>query len=129
MINKKNSTSLTPNNAALLMIDHQSGISNGIADMSQTEFLNNVTALAKIGRMFKLPTIITTSATDGPNGPLLGKVTEILPDAPIIHRPGQINAWDHEEFVAEVKKTGRKKLILAGVSTDVCLWRLPPFQP
>lgn len=121
MLNKTNSTSLTPNNAALLMIDHQSGISNGVADMSQTEFLNNVAALAKVGRMFKLPTIITTSAADGPNGPLLGKVTEILPDAPVIHRPGQINAWDHEEFVAEVKKTGRKKLILAGVSTDVCL--------
>jgi nicotinamidase-related amidase len=121
MLNKTNSTSLTPNNAALLMIDHQSGISNGVADMSQTEFLNNVAALAKVGRMFKLPTIITTSAADGPNGPLLGKVAEIQPDAPVIHRPGQINAWDHEEFVAEVKKTGRKKLILAGVSTDVCL--------
>jgi len=110
-----------PDNAALLMIDHQSGISNGVADMSQTEFLNNVTALAKVGRMFELPTVITTSATDGPNGPLLGKVTEILPDAPVIHRPGQINAWDNDEFVAEVKKTGRQKLILAGVSTDVCL--------
>ena len=121
MLTKKNSTSLTPGNAALLMIDHQSGISNGVADMSQTEFLNNMVALAKVGRMFKLPTIITTSAADGPNGPLLGKVTEILPDAPVIHRPGQINAWDHEEFVAEVKKTARKKLILAGVSTDVCL--------
>ena len=121
MLNQKDSTSLTPDNAALLMIDHQSGISNGITDMSQTEFLNNVTALAKIGRMFKLPTIITTSATDGPNGPLLGKVTEILPDAPVIHRPGQINAWDHEDFVHEVKKTGRPKLIIAGVSTDVCL--------
>ncbi len=121
MTNKTNSTSLTPANAALLMIDHQSGISNGVADMSQTEFQSNVAALAKVGRMFKLPTIITTSAEDGPNGPLLGKVTEILPDAPVIQRPGQINAWDHEGFVAEVKKTGRKKLILAGVSTDVCL--------
>jgi nicotinamidase-related amidase len=120
-IKKYSADRLTPENAALLMIDHQCGISNGVADMSQTEFINNVAALAKVGRMFKLPTIITTSAADGPNGPLLGKVTEILPDAPVIHRPGQINAWDHEEFVAVVKKTGRQKLILAGVSTDVCL--------
>ena len=112
---------LTPENSALLMIDHQTGISNGIADMSQTEFQNNVVALAKTGRMFDLPSIITTSAADGPNGPLLNSITKILPNAPIVHRPGQINAWDCEEFVAEVKKLGRKKLILAGVSTDVCL--------
>jgi len=112
---------LTPKNSALLMIDHQTGISSGVADMSQTEFTNNVVALAKTGRMFDLPTVITTSAADGPNGPLLNFITEILPSAPIVHRPGQINAWDCEEFVAEVKKVGRKKLILAGVSTDVCL--------
>jgi len=112
---------LTPKNSALLMIDHQTGISNGIADMSQTEFQNNVVALAKTGRMFDLPSVITTSATDGPNGPLLNSITEILPNAPVIHRPGQINAWDCEEFVEEVKKLNRKKLILAGVSTDVCL--------
>ncbi len=112
---------LAPDNAALLMIDHQTGISNGIADMSQTEFKNNVDALAKTGRMFDLPSLITTSASDGPNGPLFHSITEILPNAPVIHRPGQINAWDCEEFVEAVKKLGRKKLILAGVSTDVCL--------
>ena len=112
---------LTPENAALLMIDHQTGISNGVTDMSQTEFQNNVLALTKTGRMFNLPTLITTSASDGPNGGLFDFIPEILPDAPIIHRPGQINAWDCKEFVEAVKKLGRKKLILAGVSTDVCL--------
>ena len=112
---------LTPDNSALLLIDHQTGISNGVADMSQTEFQNNVIALAKVGRMFELPSLITTSASDGPNGPLLNSITEVLPNAPIVHRPGQINAWDCEEFVESVKKLGRKKLILAGVSTDVCL--------
>ena len=112
---------LTPENAALLLIDHQAGISNGITDMSQPEFKNNLIALAKIGKMFGLPSVITTSAANGPNGPLIGDIVEILPDAPVIHRPGQINAWEHEEFVATVKKSGRKKLIMAGVSTDVCL--------
>lgn len=112
---------LTPDNSAMILVDHQTGISNGVADMSQTEFQNNVLALAKVGRMFKLPTLITTSAADGPNGPLLHSITEVLPDTPIVHRPGQINAWDCEEFVDAVKKLGRKKLIMAGVSTDVCL--------
>ena len=48
-------------------------------------------------------------------------IREILPDAPIVHRPGEINAWDNADFVAAVKKTGRKKLIIAGVSTEVCV--------
>jgi len=112
---------LSPDNSAVVLVDHQTGISNGIADMSQTEFQNNVVALAKITRMFELPVLITTSAADGPNGPLLDSITEVLPNAPIVHRPGQINAWDCEEFVEAVKKLGRKKLIMAGVSTDVCL--------
>jgi len=112
---------LTPENAALLLIDHQTGISNGITDLTQTEFKNNLIALAKIGKIFGLPSVITTSAANGPNGPVINDIVEILPDAPVIHRPGQINAWEHEEFVAKVKKSGRKKLIMAGVSTDVCL--------
>lgn len=112
---------LTPDNAALVLVDHQTGISGGVADLSQTEFQNNVVALAKIGKMFNLPVVITTSDSTGPNGPVLNAILEILPDAPIIHRPGQINAWDSEEFVEAVKKLGRKKLIMAGVSTDVCL--------
>lgn len=112
---------LTPANSAMILVDHQTGISNGIADMSQTEFQNNVVALAKTARMFDLPTLITTSAADGPNGPLLNSITEILSDAPVVHRPGQINAWDSDEFVQAVKNLNRKKLIMAGISTDVCL--------
>lgn len=76
-------------------------------------------ALAKVGRLFKLPTDITTSA--GANGLRLPGLTDILPHAPIIRRPGEINAWGNGEFVAAVKKTGRKKLVVAGVSTEVCV--------
>jgi nicotinamidase-related amidase len=121
MSTAKNTDWLTPDNAALLMVDHQTGISNGVADQSLPEFTNNVMALAKVGQLFKLPTVFTTSADDGPNGPLLSGLTEILPDAPIIRRPGEINAWGNKDFVAAVKETGRKKLIVAGVSTEVCV--------
>lgn len=112
---------LTPDNAAVLFVDHQTGLSNGIQDQSIPEYLNNVTALAKMTRSFGLPAIMTTSAADGPNGPLLPAITSLLPDAPVIARPGQINAFHNEEFVEAVKKTGRKKLIIAGVSTEVCV--------
>lgn len=70
---------------------------------------------------FKLPTILTTSFETGPNGPLLPELKEQFPDAPFIARPGQINAWDNEEFVAAVKATGKKQLIIAGVVTEVCV--------
>lgn len=112
---------LTPDNAAMLLIDHQTGLSNGVQDQSVPEYITAVTALVKLADGFKLPTVITTSAADGPNGPVLPMITQTLPDAPVIHRPGQINAWDSKEFVAAVKKTGRKKLVVAGVSTEVCV--------
>lgn len=114
-------TRLTADNTAVLFVDHQTGLSNGVADQSLPEYKNNVLALAKLTRAFKLPAVLTTSAADGPNGPFLPEVRAILPDAQIVHRPGEINAWDNEEFVAAVKATGRKKLLVAGVSTEVCV--------
>jgi nicotinamidase-related amidase len=114
-------TRLTSDNTAVLFVDHQTGLSNGVADQSLPEYKNNLLALAKLTRAFKLPAVITTSAADGPNGPFLPEVRSILPDAPIVQRPGEVNAWDNKEFVAAVKATGRKKLLVAGVSTEVCV--------
>lgn len=112
---------LTPENAVLLLVDHQTGLSNGIQDQSVPEYITSVTALLKLAKTFKLLTVITTSASDGPNGPILPVITQTLPEATIVQRPGEINAWDNKDFVAAVKNTGRKKLIVAGVSTDVCV--------
>lgn len=112
---------LTAENAAVLFIDHQTGLSNGIQDQSVPEYTTAVTALAKLANVFKLPSVITTSDAEGPNGPIMPILPQLLPDAPLIHRPGEINAWDNMEFVDAVKKTERKKLIIAGVSTEVCV--------
>lgn len=112
---------LTADNAALLLVDHQTGLSNGVQDQSLPEYLAAVAGLTKLAKAFNLPTVITTSAADGPNGPVLPIITQTLPNAPIVHRPGEINAWDNNDFVEAVKKTGRKKLIVAGVSTEVCV--------
>ena len=107
--------------AALLLIDHQAGLLSLVHDYSATEFRNNVKALAAVGKFFNLPTVLTTSFQDGPNGPILPELTETFPDAPLIARPGQINAWDNEDFVKAVKDTGKTQLIIAGVVTDVCV--------
>jgi len=112
---------LDKDQAAVLLIDHQAGLLSLVRDFGPDEFKNNVLALADIAKFFNLPTILTTSFEQGPNGPLVPELKKMFPDAPYIARPGQINAWDNADFVAAVKKTGRKQLIIAGVVTDVCV--------
>lgn len=112
---------LDKNNAAVLFVDHQTGLINLVQDYTPNEFKNNVLALADIAKYFNLPSILTTSFENGPNGPLVPELKEILPKAAYIPRPGQINAWDNEDFVKAVKSTGKKQLIIAGVVTDVCV--------
>lgn len=112
---------LSKDNATLLMIDHQTGLMQLVRDYSVDEFKNNVLALADIAQLFNIPTILTTSFEEGPNGPLLPELKEKFPHAPYVARPGQINAWDNADFVNEVKKINRKKLIIAGIVTDVCV--------
>lgn len=112
---------LDKDDVALLMVDHQAGLLSLVRDYSMDEFKNNVLAVADIAKFFDLPTILTTSFADGPNGPLVPELKETFPDAPLIARPGQINAWDNEDFVQAVKDTGKKQLLIAGVVTDVCV--------
>ena len=114
-------TRLDKDNAAVLMVDHQAGLLSLVRDIDPDKFKNNVLALADLAKYFKLPTILTTSFEDGPNGPLVPELKEIFPKAPFVPRPGQINAWDNEDFVKAVKATGRKQLIIAGVVTEVCV--------
>ena len=79
-------------------------------------FKNNVLALASAAKFFNLPTILTTSFEQGPNGVIIPELKEKFPDAPFIPRPGQINAWDNEDFVKAVEATGKKQLIAAELS-------------
>jgi nicotinamidase-related amidase len=112
---------LNKDDAVVLLVDHQTGLISLVQDFSPNEFKNNVLALADCAKFFGLPTILTTSFEKGPNGPLVPELKEMFPDAPYIPRPGQINAWDNDDFVAAIKATGRKQLIIAGVVTDVCV--------
>lgn len=107
--------------AAVLLVDHQTGLLSLVRDIEPDRFRNNVLALADLARYFELPTLLTTSFENGPNGPLLPELKELFPEAPYIARPGQINAWDNADFVRAVKATGRKQLIVAGVVTEVCV--------
>ena len=112
---------LDKDQAAVLLVDHQAGLLSLVRDIDPDKFKNNVLALADLAKYFKLPTILTTSFEDGPNGPLVPELKQLFPQAPFIPRPGQINAWDNEDFVKAVKATGKKQLIIAGVVTEVCV--------
>jgi len=112
---------LNKDDAAVLLVDHQSGLLSLVRDIDPDKFKNNVLALADAAKYFGLPTILTTSFEDGPNGPIVPELKETFPDAPFIARPGQINAWDNEDFLAAVRATGKKQLIVAGVVTEVCV--------
>jgi nicotinamidase-related amidase len=107
--------------AAMLLIDHQSGLFQTVRDMDMTVLRNNATALAKIASLCSIPVITTASVPEGPNGPLIPEIHENAPHAQYVARKGQINAWDNPDFVAAVKATGKKTLIVAGTITSVCM--------
>ena len=112
---------LAYDNAALLLVDHQVGTMNfGLSDIDALHLKNQTLWLAEAAKAFGLPVVLTTSNPDGANGPLFPELTATLPEAPVIDRL-IINAWNDPKFVEAVKKTGRKKLVIAGVTADVCL--------
>ena len=112
---------INPADAAMLLIDHQSGLFQTIGDMPMPDLRRYATALAKIATLAKMPVITTASVPQGPNGPLIPEIHESAPHAQYVARTGQINAWDNPDFVAAVKATGKKQLIIAGTITSVCM--------
>ncbi|KAF9473048.1 ycaC protein [Pholiota conissans] len=108
------------NNAMLLVVDHQIGLFQLVRDFEPDQYRNNILAHAAIGKVFNLPTILTTSAETGPNGPLPKEIVDMHPNAPFIKRNGEVNAWDNSDFRKAVKATGKKQVIMGGIVTDVC---------
>lgn len=107
--------------AVMLLIDHQSGLFQTVNDMPMPELRARAAALAKIATLSNIPVITTASVPQGPNGPLIPEIHANAPHAKYVARRGEINAWDNPEFVAAVKATGRKTLIIAGTITSVCM--------
>lgn len=111
---------LTPTNTAVLLIEMQSGLLTGVADQTQAEFRNSLSGVIGLIQAFSLPTVITT-INEPINGPLLPELAAAFPNAPVIRRQGEINAWDNDEVVKAIKNTKREKLLVAGISTDGCV--------
>ena len=110
---------LTSENAALVLVDHQVGLMTGVRDYSTGELKHNVVALAKAAKALKLPIIVTTTARDSMWGPTFPELVEALPGIEIIDR-SSVNAFDDARVARAIEATGRKKLIFAGISLEVC---------
>jgi nicotinamidase-related amidase len=110
---------LTSESAALVLVDHQVGLMTGVRDYSTGELKHNVVALAKAANALNLPIIVTTTARDSMWGPTFPELVEALPGVPIIDR-SSVNAFDDPNVAKAIMATGRKKLIFAGISLEVC---------
>lgn len=112
---------LSPTNSALILIDYQPPILMGVKNIDHEELINNTTGLIKTAVIYDLPIIFSHVAV-GLNGydPMIEELRELAPNAIFIDRTN-VNAWEEPEFVAAVEATGRKKLIMGGLWTDVCL--------
>jgi nicotinamidase-related amidase len=108
---------------ALLLIDHQVGTMQLIKNLPVDLVKRHSLALAKTARILSLPVVMTSSQEDRMQGPLLPELEGLLPDAyrARIQRAGIVNAWADPAFRAAVLATGRRNLVMAGVTTDVCL--------
>jgi nicotinamidase-related amidase len=117
------SSIFTAENSALLLIDHQIGTMKLIHNIPLEVVKRNTLALAKTAKILNIPVILTSSQEENIQGTLLPELAEILPAAfeTRIKRAGIVNAWNDPNFKAAVEATGRKNLIVAGVTTDVCL--------
>ena len=109
-------------NAAMLLIDHQVGTMGWVKSIPFEEMKRNALMLAQTARILKIPTVLTSSMEEHAQGPLLSELETILPEAfaARVKRFGIVNAMDDANFAAAVKATGRKRLIIAGVTNDVC---------
>ena len=111
---------LTPDNCALILVDHQAGLAFGVQSIDRQTVLNNAVALTRTALAFNLPIVISTSATKVYSGPLLPALRALVPDHAVIERRN-MNLWQDDAAHAAVVATGRTKLIFSGLLTEACI--------
>lgn len=112
---------LDPADTLVLLLDHQAGLFQTVKDIPVADLRRNVEMIARLCSLLKIPVITTASEPAGPNGPLMPEIERHAPHAVYVPRKGEVNAWDNDDFVAQVESTGRKTLVMAGVWTSVCV--------
>jgi nicotinamidase-related amidase len=110
---------LTPHNSQLIIIDHQPQMAFGVQSIDRQTLKNNVVGLAKAARAFGIPTVITTVESDSFSGRTYPEILDVFPDHTILER-SSMNSWDDQKVRDALAANGRKKIIVAGLWTEVC---------
>ena len=110
---------LTPTNCQLIIIDHQPQMAFGVQSMDRQALKNNVVALAKSAKVFNIPTVITTVETQGFSGYTYPELLSVFPEHDILERTS-MNSWDDQKVRDALKANGKKKVVVAGLWTEVC---------
>jgi nicotinamidase-related amidase len=111
---------LTPDNCVVVFVDHQPQMFFGTGSSDRTSIINSTVGLAKSAKAFGVPVVLSTVAAESFSGPILPQLAAVFPDHKVIDRT-TMNAWEDIAFVEAVKATGRKKIVIAGLWTEVCL--------
>jgi nicotinamidase-related amidase len=111
---------LTPDNCVITLIDHQPQMLFGVTSIDRQSLINNVVGFAKAAKVFNVPLILSTVESKSFSGNIWPQLQAIYPDQTPIERTS-MNSWDDENFVAAVKRTAKKKIVLAGLWTQVCV--------
>lgn len=111
---------LTPDNCVITQIDLQPQMLFGVSNFDRQLVINNNVALAKAARIFGVPYVLTSVETQGFSGQTWPQILAVNPDARPIERTS-MNSWDDQGYVNAIKQTGRKKIVMSGITTDVCV--------
>ncbi|MDV6343975.1 hydrolase [Nitrosomonas sp. Is37] len=117
---------LTPHNCVVTLIDLQPQMLFGVTNFDRQSIINNNLALAKAVKVFDIPVVLSTVETKSFSGNVWPQIQAVFPDRVPIER-SSMNSWDDRNFVAAIEKTGRKKIVLAGLWTETCV-ALPTIQ-
>jgi nicotinamidase-related amidase len=110
----------TPQDTAVVFIDHQPQMTFGVANIDRSLLINNVTMLAKVAKEYKVPAVLTAVETEGFSGYIWPQLLDVFPGQPVVER-SSMNAWDDAGFRKAIEATGRKNIILTGLWTEVCV--------
>lgn len=113
-------TLYTPEDTAIVFIDHQPQMTFGVANIDRATMMNNVVLLAKVAKEFKVPAILTAVETESFSGYIWPQLLDVFPGQEVIER-SSMNAWDDEGFRNAIKASGKKNIIMTGLWTEVCV--------
>jgi nicotinamidase-related amidase len=110
----------TPQDSAVVFIDHQPQMTFGVANVDRASLINNVTLLAKCAKEYRVPAVLTAVETESFSGYIWPQLLDVFPGQPIVER-SSMNAWDDIGFRKAIEATGRKNILLTGLWTEVCV--------